>query len=66
MILTASLCYPPHINEFELGKLCECICRRVSHDYAADLSVPISDRCRNTKERAAPHPCTVFTVHVST
>ena len=50
MVLTASLCDAPHI-EFELGRLRECICRRVEPDYAADLSVPILDRGRNAKRR---------------
>ena len=51
MVLTASLCDDPHINEIALGKQLECICVRVLPDYAADLSVPIWDRGRNAKER---------------
>ena len=39
------------MKKFELGNHCECICRRVAPDYAADLSVPILDRGRNAKER---------------
>ena len=51
MVLTASLCDAPHINE--LGKYTqrECICDRVAPDYAADLYVPILDRFQNAKER---------------
>ena len=41
-----------------------CICRRVSPDYAADLSVPIMDRGRNGKiKRLLDHvhcKCTVY------
>ena len=51
MVLTASQCDALHVNDFELGKLRECICRRVAPDYAADLSVPIFDRGQNAKQR---------------
>ena len=51
MILTASLCDAPHINEFELGKQHDCICRMVAPDYSADLSIPILNHGRNAKER---------------
>ena len=37
MVLTASLCDAQYINEFDLGKLRECICRRVAPDYAIQI-----------------------------
>ena len=49
MVIPVSLCDAPHINEFQLGKQRECICRRVAPDYDADLSVQILDRGRKAK-----------------
>ena len=63
MVLTASLCDAPHINEFELGIQRECICPRVAPDYAADLSVPILGRGQNAKEREIGSS-TMYSVHV--
>ena len=51
MVLTASLCDVTNINEFQLGKYCECKCRRIAPDYATDLSIPILDRGQDAKER---------------
>ena len=47
MVLTASLCDAPHLDEFEWSKYCEYTCGRV----AAYLYAPILDHSRNTKER---------------
>ena len=63
MVLTASLCDAQHINEFELGKKRECICRRDAPYHAADLSVPVLDRGRNAKEREIGSS-TMYSVHV--
>ena len=57
MVLTASLCDAPHLNQFELGKYRECICRRVAPDYAADLSIPILEHGRNTPRQCAVYIC---------
>ena len=51
MVLNASLCDAPHINELELSKYRECICRRIAPAYAANLCASILNRGRNAKER---------------
>ena len=49
---TASMC----------DKRCECICRRVAPDYAADLSLQILDLAEiQNKGRSVPHPLVVGT-----
>ena len=59
MVLTASLCDAPHINEFEF----ECIGRMVAPDYATDLSVSILDRGRKAKEREIGSS-TMYSLHL--